>query len=221
MRFMLIAAVCIGLAGCAVPVYYKAGVTEAEANQELAQCQYEATLATPGYSSGRIARSRSDAIGQGIAEGIAVGMRQAELIGLCMRARSYVAGPPRATAYIERPAPSTYYQQGIPRASEPAATTPSGTWAEQGLMPPQPGEAPPSPQFRTTNHIKAPEPPPPPKPGKFTFEVEQLAKSQQCSRSPFVTLTASGSGFENYSVPCADGDALAVRCDFGNCRVLK
>lgn len=57
--------------------------------------------------------------------------------------------------------------------------------------------------------------------GRFTFEVEQLARRQRCATSPTVTLTASGTGFEQYSVPCTNGDALAVRCDLSNCRVLK
>ena len=34
-------------------------------------------------------------------------------------------------------------------------------------------------------------------------------------------LAAKGPGFETYSVPCSNGDALAIRCEFGNCRVLR
>jgi len=60
-----------------------------------------------------------------------------------------------------------------------------------------------------------------PKLGHFTFEVEQLARREQCATSPTVTLTASGPGFEQYSVPCTNGDALAVRCELSNCRALK
>jgi hypothetical protein len=61
----------------------------------------------------------------------------------------------------------------------------------------------------------------PSKTGRFSFEVEQVAKRSQCSSMPIATLTASGPGFENYSVRCVNGDALAVRCDFGNCRALQ
>lgn len=65
----------------------------------------------------------------------------------------------------------------------------------------------------------------PPKPaasmGKFEIEVEQLAKSVQCHTTPTATLSASGPGFETYSVPCSNGDALTVRCESGNCRALK
>ena len=63
--------------------------------------------------------------------------------------------------------------------------------------------------------------PPPPASGRFRFEVEQVAKQSRCSSTPIATLTASGPGFENYSVRCVNGDALAVRCDFGNCRALQ
>jgi hypothetical protein len=35
------------------------------------------------------------------------------------------------------------------------------------------------------------------------------------------SLAAKGPGFETYSVACANGDALAIRCEFGNCRVLR
>lgn len=74
---------------------------------------------------------------------------------------------------------------------------------------------------RTTSNVMASEPRPPAKLGKFTVEVEKLAKSEQCSNAPVVALTGSGPGFENYSVRCSNGDALVVRCDLGNCRALK
>lgn len=65
------------------------------------------------------------------------------------------------------------------------------------------------------------EPPPPAPVGKFTVEVERIAKAEQCHASPTPALSASGPGFENYTIPCANGDALSVRCEFGNCRTLK
>lgn len=70
-----------------------------------------------------------------------------------------------------------------------------------------------------------PTPPPPFVPpratGVDTFNAERLARDQSCSAQPLATLVAKGPGFETYSVPCANGDALAVRCEFGNCRVLR
>ncbi|GAA6118910.1 hypothetical protein Acidovoranil_10130 [Acidovorax sp. FG27] len=76
--------------------------------------------------------------------------------------------------------------------------------------------------------LQPPAPLPPPRPfappratGVDTFNAERLAREQSCSAQPLATLAAKGPGFETYSVPCANGDALAVRCEFGNCRVLR
>lgn len=57
--------------------------------------------------------------------------------------------------------------------------------------------------------------------GRDAVQAEQLARSNSCSTQPKASLTASGAGFETYNVPCANGDALAIRCEFGNCRVLR
>jgi len=78
--------------------------------------------------------------------------------------------------------------------------------------------------------LPAPAEPAPPPPAPFTparasgtdgFNAERLAREQSCSAQPLATLVAKGPGFETYSVPCANGDALTVRCEFGNCRVLR
>ena len=57
--------------------------------------------------------------------------------------------------------------------------------------------------------------------GADSFNAERLARAQSCSAAPLAALVAKGPGFENYSVPCDNGDALAIRCEFGNCRVLR
>lgn len=57
--------------------------------------------------------------------------------------------------------------------------------------------------------------------GKDTLQAQALARNRSCAAQPLATLTASGPGFETYSVPCSNGDALAIRCEFGNCRVLQ
>jgi len=66
------------------------------------------------------------------------------------------------------------------------------------------------------------EPPPAPAPplGQWTFVVEKLAHAAQCTAKS-VNVTSSGPGFEHYSVPCEGGDVLVVRCEVGNCRILK
>ncbi len=57
--------------------------------------------------------------------------------------------------------------------------------------------------------------------GTEAFSAERLARRQSCSEQPVASLAAKGPGFETYSVACANGDALAIRCEFGNCRVLR
>lgn len=61
---------------------------------------------------------------------------------------------------------------------------------------------------------------PPRQIGTDAFSAERLARSQSCSEHPVAALAAKGPGFETYSVACANGDALAIRCEFGHCRVL-
>ena len=67
----------------------------------------------------------------------------------------------------------------------------------------------------------APPAAPPPALGTDSFNAERLARAQSCSAAPLASLVAKGPGFENYSLPCDNGDALAIRCEFGNCRVLR
>ena len=57
--------------------------------------------------------------------------------------------------------------------------------------------------------------------GRDSFVAERLAKNESCSSQPTAVLTAKGAGFENYAVACSNGDSWAIRCEFGNCRVLR
>jgi len=57
--------------------------------------------------------------------------------------------------------------------------------------------------------------------GADALQAEQYAKQQQCSASASASLVAKGAGFETYSLACANGDAMMVRCEFGNCRALR
>ncbi|EJL70738.1 hypothetical protein [Variovorax sp. CF313] len=56
--------------------------------------------------------------------------------------------------------------------------------------------------------------------GVDTYNVETLAKAGRCNLQPRAELTAKGPGYENYNVPCDNGGTWAVRCEFGQCRVL-
>lgn len=57
--------------------------------------------------------------------------------------------------------------------------------------------------------------------GQESFQVERLARSGGCNAEPKAQLTAKGPGFEAYTVACTSGDAWQVRCDMGQCRVLR
>ena len=54
--------------------------------------------------------------------------------------------------------------------------------------------------------------------GRDTFNAEQFAKARSCSVLPMATLVEKGPGYERHSIPCLNGQTMAVRCEFGNCR---
>jgi hypothetical protein len=56
--------------------------------------------------------------------------------------------------------------------------------------------------------------------GVDTYNVERIAKNGRCNLQPRAELTAKGPGYEAYTVPCENGGSWAVRCEFGQCRVL-
>jgi predicted Zn-dependent protease len=57
--------------------------------------------------------------------------------------------------------------------------------------------------------------------GQESYTVERMARSEGCHSTPRAVLTAKGAGFETYTVACSSGEVWSVRCDFGQCRVLK
>ncbi len=56
---------------------------------------------------------------------------------------------------------------------------------------------------------------------KWLLQAERAAKTERCAGSPLASISVVGPGFETYSVPCATGDTMTIRCDMGNCRALK
>jgi hypothetical protein len=79
----------VALTGCANTQYYNPNVSDAEAQRDLAQCQYEAKLATSNYSTGSTRAGMSGAAGQGFAEGIGQSLEQRDLVRSCLTARGY------------------------------------------------------------------------------------------------------------------------------------
>jgi hypothetical protein len=59
---------------------------------------------------------------------------------------------------------------------------------------------------------------PPRRIGKDAYIVEKLAQASSCG-APTASMIDKGPGYESYSVSCADSRPMAVRCEFGNCRV--
>jgi hypothetical protein len=57
--------------------------------------------------------------------------------------------------------------------------------------------------------------------GPSTMQAEKVAKDAQCHTAPVAEFLGRGPGFESYAVPCANGDQLMIRCEFGNCRALR
>lgn len=57
--------------------------------------------------------------------------------------------------------------------------------------------------------------------GQDAFQASRVAQGAQCHASPSPIMIGKGPGSETYSVTCANGDTLAIRCEFGNCRALK
>ncbi|VTU27761.1 hypothetical protein H4CHR_02065 [Variovorax sp. PBS-H4] len=54
--------------------------------------------------------------------------------------------------------------------------------------------------------------------GRDTYSAEQFAKARRCSVLPMAVLVEKGPGYERHSIPCINGQTMAVRCEFGNCR---
>jgi predicted Zn-dependent protease len=57
--------------------------------------------------------------------------------------------------------------------------------------------------------------------GEESYQVERMPEAKTCNAAPVAKLTAKGPGFETYVVSCSNGDALSIRCEFGNCRTLQ
>lgn len=116
------------------------------------------------------------------------------------------------SSYADQPvaAPSATYANVTPTATSapvndaPAAPVPAASAAPLPVTP-----------------VAAPAGLPAEQIGQYSYQSEHLARAQSCSAAPHATLNAKGPGFESYSVSCDNGDSLAMRCDFGQCRILK
>lgn len=55
---------------------------------------------------------------------------------------------------------------------------------------------------------------------KYAFSAEALAKQRQCTATPHAVLNARGPATEVYTVACNNGDALMLRCVYGECKTI-
>jgi hypothetical protein len=94
-----------------------------------------------------------------------------------------------------------------------APNTPEAEYGPQAMA----GEAPAQAQMQA---VPVSDMPPFRPTGVDTYNAEKLAKNRACAAQPLASLTAKGPGFETYSVPCSNGNSIAIRCEFGKCRVL-
>lgn len=104
--------------------------------------------------------------------------------------------------------PTFATEVGTPQLVRPNAVMPAEAIAEVGKT------------------VTAPEPAPntvtvAPKIGQDSKQAERLPEVKACTAEPLAVLTGKGPGQESYSVQCSNGDLLSIRCEFGQCRVLK
>lgn len=57
--------------------------------------------------------------------------------------------------------------------------------------------------------------------GQDAPNASRAAASAGCTQKSAPSLVGKGPGFESYTVACTNGDTLMLRCEFGNCRVLR
>jgi outer membrane lipoprotein SlyB len=139
--------------------------------------------------------------GLGGASGRALG-RQERIIGNCMAARGY--------RVLDGTAQVSYEQMAAP------VTAP--TFAPHSGLPSQPPTLP-APTLVPGPTITAPAKP---ELGEDAYIALKLARAGRCaSGDAKLTMAAKGPGFETYSAPCANGDTVMIRCEFGNCRELR
>jgi hypothetical protein len=138
------------------------------------------------------------------------------------------------TANVSYVQPVGGYQQTppvVPLPSSVRVPEPTSTPAPLATpQPPAPTALPPTPRYEdgrpaipgvlTVTETNVSKPPPAPS-GQDSFQAEQLARRMNCAFSTSSSLVGKGPGYETYGVRCGNGETIVIRCEFGNCRVLK
>ena len=144
-------------------------------------------------------------IGAGVDMSTGAAYDYPSLITVAMGSTAMLSNLPVGAANVR--SPQTSVAGGAPGAS--AAPSPQ-----------QPAPATPI-AISTVQTLPAPAPQPLRNIGVDSYLAEKLARQSACTSDPAATLVAKGPGYESFSIKCASGDVLMVRCEFGNCRALK
>lgn len=90
-RIIPVLAVSLMLAGCVSDdtQWVRDDTPRSEADQALAECKYQAEAATIGIGANDHPKTWSDAIGEGIGDGVVRGMDEAELVKSCMKSKGF------------------------------------------------------------------------------------------------------------------------------------
>lgn len=136
---------------------------------------------------------------------------QRRVVSNCLAGRGYrVIGG----TYAAAPPPARVSARPVAAARAPEPARPAPIPAP---VPPVDTASTPRPVFTYAKNVAAGVPPV----GQDAHAAERLARAQQCNANPNAVLAAKGPGYESYTVACSNGDAMTLRCEFGNCRVLR
>lgn len=81
----------LAVAGCAGndKPWVKDGLPRSEADQALAECKYQAEVATVGIGANAHPKTWTSAIGEGIGDGVVRAMDEADLVKSCMESKGF------------------------------------------------------------------------------------------------------------------------------------
>lgn len=207
----LISAAAVG--GCATrgdSYWYRAQSTPEQARTDLSQCRFEAEKAVASYGPGPRTFGLVDSLSQGIAQGLDIAARKDRVGTLCMQAKGYslrhrgveddvidrtIVASPVAAKMVAPPAAAP-----LPAPLSTLQQQPVGYELPVAQKPEGP----------IVSAI-----------GEWSFGAERLAKNTSCTPQPIARLTGKGPGVETFAITCLSGDVLAVRCEYGQCRILR
>ena len=198
---------------------FKIDAQAAGLNEAVGQAIFSgAIMAALGGRGRSIDQSASAGMLQGLNRGTGRALNtQERIITNCMAGRGYrtldaAYVNPGAGSPYSAPIPSQAFAPTAPTQAEAPPATPVAPAAVVVAGAALPVVA----VDRATLAAAAPVPH-----GGDSWTVERLSEVKACNATPKAVLNAKGPGFESYTVGCKNGDALLVRCEYGQCRVMR